>query len=135
MFLRTNWMKWVFVSFGAILLIIFGAAAYALWGHSIVLERGRVLQLKVVEHRQSGVMVVHVSGWCAEEFYETKRVEAIVEGSSINLLVYAFIMRPGGTGEIEYDATVPPAVNEIRFGKNQVVIWRRGTIPKALGGP
>ncbi len=126
MYPRTNWMKWVFVSFGAILLIILGAAAYALWWYSIVLECGRVSQLKVVEQRQSGITIIHVSGRCAEEFYDVKRVEAIVDGSSINLLVYASIMRPGATGEIEYAVSDPASVNEIRFGKQKVVIWRRG---------
>ena len=117
MSLGTKGMKLVYVFLAAIVIMILGAAAYILWWHVIVLETRSVVKPKVVEHSCSEATVVHVSGICEEDAYVIKRVVATVEGPSINLLVYAVLLRPGAIGRFEYDVTVPASVNEIRFGK------------------
>ena len=119
-------MRFLQKPLGAVLVIILVVAAYYMWWHTVVLERISIAQLKIVEHTRSGLTIVHVSGWCLDDAYAIKRITATVEGSSINLLVYAFLVRSGKTGAIEYDVTIPPSVNELRFGKERVVIWRRG---------
>jgi len=125
MFPKTSSMKLLCVSSGIIVLLILGGTAYMLWWHTIMLETRSVAKLTVVERTRSEVTVVHVSGLCQEGAYVIKRVVATVEGSSVNLFVYAVLLRPGATGWFEYDVTVPASVNEIRFGKDKVVIWTR----------
>jgi len=45
--------------------------------------------------------------------------------STVTVFVYIFLVLPGTNGYFNYDVPVPEGVNEIRFGKNEAVIWHR----------
>ena len=125
MAIKRGRLSLLYVSLATIVVVILGIAAYMIWWHTVVLNRRSIVKLTVVEHTNSGATVVHVSGLCGDDGYSIKRIAIAVEGSSITMFVYASIVRPGKTGWFEYDVPVPPSVNEIRFGKDKVLIWRR----------
>jgi hypothetical protein len=100
------------------------AAAYMYW-HTTVLEYRDAINLKAVESRDSGTTVVRVTGLSGLSAYSVKTITSEREDSSMLIFVHLFLARRGTTGTFEYAVSVPDSVNEVRFGKNKMLIWKR----------
>ena len=111
----------------AVLCLLVAAAAGSIFVYeqTTVLERQVTLQFKVSDTRRDGIHVVHVSGLSGASAMSVKNVSERKTDSSITILVHIFLARSGTTGNFDYDVTVPAGVNEIRYGNDGVVIWRR----------
>lgn len=92
---------------------------------TMVLERRFVMQFKVAELKSDGTRIVRISGWSGHGFWSVKDVSAERVGSSITVIVRLFLARPGTIGGFQYEIPVPGDVNQIRFGKDETVIWHR----------
>jgi hypothetical protein len=107
----------------AAILAVGGVAAYARWG-SFVLGGKEAFRLNVLEMHDATGTVVRVSGLCGPALV-VKKITTKRDNTSIVVLVHVMLARPGATGEFEYDVAVPDSVNEIRFGRNEALIWTR----------
>jgi hypothetical protein len=105
-------------------------AGVGFYRHTMVLERNFAMNLKVTEIQQGENRVVRISGFCGHSSQSVKDITTRRAGSSIVVLVHIWLVRNGATGAFEYDVPVPDGVNDVRFGNDQVVIWRRNA-----GGP
>jgi hypothetical protein len=111
---------------------LFAVAAVAVvlfYCHTMVLERNRTAEFRVEEVHGNGPLVVRISGFCGHSAMSVKNITSRRADTSIVVLVHIFFVRSGTTGNFQYDVPVPDGVNEIRFGKEQVVIWHRATHP------
>jgi hypothetical protein len=103
-----------------------GALAFVLvYGQTMVLERKFVAQFKVVELSHDGTRIVRISGWSGHGFWSVKDVTTQRVDSSIIVLVHLFLARPRSTGGFQYDVPIQDGINQIRFGRDQAVIWSR----------
>jgi hypothetical protein len=101
------------------------AALVNIYRRTMVLERRYVAQLKVAEFSHDGKRVVRVSGLSGHGFWSVKDVTTQRLGSSITVLVTLFVARSGTSGWFQCDIPVPDDVNQISFGRDEVVIWHR----------
>jgi hypothetical protein len=102
------------------------AAAISLISHyTTVLERGIAMDFNAVEIRGEGIPKVHLSGFCGNSSMSVKNVTFDREPHSVTVLVHIFLTRKGTTGNFSFDVPVPEGIDEIRFGKERVVVWRR----------
>ncbi|MGA3082525.1 MAG: hypothetical protein ABSD44_14325 [Terracidiphilus sp.] len=123
------------VAIVALCVLAVGAAIGIYWfRHASVLERKYVVGLRADEFQHGGIHVVRISGLCGHSSMSVYDVKAQRLDSSINVLVYINLVLPGTKGYINYDVPIPDGVNEVRFGKEKVVIWRRNTVGLPLPG-
>jgi len=126
-------LAYVFGSCVLVYLLFMGA----IWGwmqwHTIVLEYRDVMSAKAVEmQHHPGLTVVRISGFSGNSAYCVKKITTQREGTSILVLVNLYLARRGATGSFEYDVPVPDSVNEVRFGQQKALIWKRGSQPATL---
>jgi hypothetical protein len=107
---------------------IFGAlcvvAAAAVYEHTDVMERKSAVSFKVTELEHANIPVVSISGSSATGYMSVKNVSTRTVGSSIDVCVHIFLARSGTSGTFRFDA-VTSGINQIRFGNDKVVIWKR----------
>jgi hypothetical protein len=75
---------------------------------------------------RGGSTVVRITGYEGHSAYSIKKVTQERAGSSIVVLVYLFIARAPDTRDLNIDISVPESVNEIQFGKQRTLVWKRG---------
>ena len=102
------------------------AIGYFYWHTVGVLEYGATRDLKVVS-LYSPKPTMHISGFSGHSALAVKKITTEREGPSIIVLVHLFPARGKRSGNFEYDVPIPDSVNEIRFGKDKVLIWKRGS--------
>jgi hypothetical protein len=114
------------------LLIGFLIAAYA-QGSEMILESKDVQFFKVVEAVSSPSPILKISGLAFHSSLAVSEMASKLENESLVILIHLVPVKKGLSGNFSYDISVPSGVNEVRFGNEAVVIWKRGygpTLPK-----
>jgi hypothetical protein len=67
-----------------------------------------------------------ISGLAMHSALFVGRIESKIDGPVETVLVHLTpIGSAGMSGNFDYDVDIPPSVNEVRFGTEGTVIWRR----------
>jgi len=98
------------------------------WWNTVVLERGAVVHLQVVELRQGPSTVVRISGLSGHSALSVKKISSHCENATITVIV-RLLVREETSGYFQYDVPVPESVNEIRFGQKRELIRKRDSGP------
>jgi len=93
----------------------------------MVLELNHWQRLEVSDVPRNGEDIVHISGPFIDSGLAITNVSTRRHGTSIIVLVHAFLTQAGfgDNGRLQYDVIVPANVNDIRFGNNKAIIWQR----------
>jgi hypothetical protein len=116
-------LTWGAVLIAATILCLCGYG-YIFYWDTTVLEYRDTMQFKAVS-LPSPQPTVRISGLSGHSALAVKKITTEKEGSSIIVLVHLFLAKEKRSGSFEYDVPVPDSVNEIRFGKGKVLIWKR----------
>ena len=125
-------MKWLWVIAALIVVAACLSVAYFWWWNTIVLERRTVMNMRVVELEHGPPAVLRISGLSGHSACSVKDVQSRIENTSVVVTVRVFLARKGTSGYFQHDVVVPEYVNEIRFGNDKEVIWRRDAAPAAI---
>lgn len=90
-----------------------------------VLEHKDVQSFRVVELKDRPQQKIRISGLTFMSAMSVRRIETRARGNSIMVLVFIALAKQGQSGSFSYDLSLSPSVQEVRFGKNEIVIWRR----------
>src|SRR4051812_22615161 len=105
--------------------MISAAAAIFVRGQTTVMERRDTRFFSVSEAQRGAVEVVRISGTSATSHMSVKNISERKSNLSIIVLVHIFLARSGTSGSFVYDVVVPTGVNEIRYGNDGDIVWRR----------
>jgi len=105
------------------------AIAGTWWLLDVVAELEFVYPFKVEELPGEGPIRLRISGAVSSNLLRARKITTKIHGSAIVVLLYAVpgSLRPGTTGQIDYELPIPDSVTEVRFGNNAKVIWTRGS--------
>ena len=112
-------------TFALCMLTVVAVAIGLISHHATVLERRIAMDFKAVEIRTEGIPNVHLSGFCGNSSMSVKNVTFDREPHSVTVLIHIFLTRKGTTGNFSFDVPIPEGIDEIRFGKERVIVWRR----------
>ncbi len=107
---------------GAILCLC--AYGYIYYWHTTVLESRDTIQLKAVWLHSSDP-ALRISGLSGHSALAVKKITTEREDSSIVVLVHLDLAKGKRSGSFEYDVPIPDSVNQIRFGKDKALLWKR----------
>ena len=105
-----------------VVVILLGMAACQ---RETVLEHKDVQSFGVVELNDQRQRTIRISGLAFASAMSVRRIETSVRGNSLTVLVFIGLAKQGQSGSFAYDLILPPSVQDVRFGKNEVVIWHR----------
>jgi hypothetical protein len=92
---------------------------------------GRVLEVRDVQFFKvevvQGVLPLRlkISGLAFQSAMSVTKITTKTDGHSIVILVHLGLAKKGTSGSFEYALPVPDEVNEVRFGNDAVIVWRR----------
>ena len=92
-----------------------------------VLDLDLVGNLRVEELPGATPTRLRITGFVFKSWKTVTKITTQKNGSAIVVFVHVFLTRPGTTGQIDYELPVPDSVTAVRFGKNEKVIWTRGS--------
>jgi hypothetical protein len=105
-----------------VIAILLGMAACQ---RETVLEYKDVQSFRVVELNGGPQQKIRISGLAFMSAKSVRRIETRARGNSIIVLVFIGVAKQGQSGSFAYDWILSPSVQDVRFGENEVVIWRR----------
>lgn len=125
--MRSSKKSLVYLSAGVLAFSIAALFGSLYWwaNHTTVLERPNVLNLKAEQVPSDGIPKVRVSGLCWNSSESVKNITVDREPHSVTVFVHIFLTRRGTTGNFSFDVPIPDGIDEIRFGKERAVVWRR----------
>jgi hypothetical protein len=80
---------------------------------------------KVVQLPDRKPTALKISGLAFHSALAVEKITTGIEGKSLTVDVYLCLARPGLSGSFDYEFSVPDSVNEVRFGGEKIVVWRR----------
>jgi hypothetical protein len=109
----------------SVALALAGFVAEYMWQHSFVLESKMTHRLKAEEIHGLTSTTVRITGFCGHSAMSVMQVSVDRDGTSMVVIVRLMPVMFGGDGSLAYDVQVPAGVNEVRFGREKVLIWKR----------
>ncbi len=110
-------------------MVCVAAAMAGMAGCSSVVERGAIAGLKVAPVKGSRGGELQIHGTDANSAFIISSVREERNGDRINLIVRQTVtsggVKPGQGGTFDYTLKIPAEVNEVTFGKEHKVIWKR----------
>jgi hypothetical protein len=100
--------------------VTFGCAA-----QDMILE-SKDVQFFKVDTLQASPTKLKISGLAFKSAMSVKDITATTKESVIVVRVYLAPASSDTSGSFAYELTVPPSVNEVRFGTDTAPIWKRG---------
>lgn len=94
-----------------------------------------ILEYKDVQSFQATVifdrtpLALKISGLAFHSAMSVEKITTKIEGPLLTIYVHLTVAKSGLSGRFEYELSVPDSVNEVRFGKEKFVIWKRKTMP------
>ena len=80
---------------------------------------------KIVESNSSTSHELTLAGQAFHSAMVINNIKVIQEKEILIILVYMSLNK-GKSGYLDYTTSIPDSVNEIMFGNDRVVIWKRG---------
>ena len=108
-----------------VVLAICATVLLALLSHTSVLEWRSVMNSQITTVQSGGQPTVRISGFCGHSALSVKDISVQRSGAAQLLTVRVFLARRGTTGDFQVDVPVLNGINEIRFGRQKVVVWQR----------
>lgn len=105
-------------------LLILTAIIAACAGSERILESKDVLFFKV-QQVASSPLKIELSGLSGHSAMSVRKITEVVNGESLQIVVYLTLATSGSSGNFDYTVTVPPSANSISFGNEKTVIWTR----------
>lgn len=96
-------------------------------GDDMILEYKDVQSFKATPMPDRTPLVLKISGLAFHSAMSVEKITTRTEGSSLIVYVHLTLARPGLSGKFEYELPVPSSINEVRFGNEKAVIWKRKT--------
>ena len=93
---------------------------------NVILESKDVLNLKVEETPYSHPTQLKLSGLAFNSSMGIRKITTKRDGPAIVVLVHLSLASRGASGNFAYELTVPDSVKEVRFGRSNISIWKRG---------
>lgn len=95
-------------------------------------ETSVVLELKDVqffnaEQTSTSPATIRLSGLAFHSSLVVQEISTTRHEETLKLLVHLAPASAGLSGSFDYTLTVPPAVNTVSFGREEIVIWNRAT--------
>jgi hypothetical protein len=90
-----------------------------------VLEHKDVQSFRVVELNGHPQQTIRISGLTFKSSMSVRRIETRERANSIIVLVFIGLAKENESGSFSYDLILSPSVQDVRFGDNEIVIWRR----------
>jgi hypothetical protein len=91
-----------------------------------ILEYGHVVSFKAVEHDDDlRFTTLELTGHIIDSSLKVGPITTKIESSSLTVMVHLILFWPGSSGNFKYDFVVPNSIKEVRFGENDVLVWRR----------
>ncbi len=78
--------------------------------------------------QSNGQQKIRISGLVFNSGGSVREIQTEAKGTAITVLVIVGPAKPGQSGSFTYDLSLQPSTEEVRFGKNEVVVWRRSTL-------
>jgi hypothetical protein len=103
-------------------ILIFPAACSG--GNKMVLEQKDVQFFKV-ENLKGKTTSLRISGLAFHSSLVVNGIKIKEKDTSLLLLVYLSPPKKGLSGSFNYEVTIPNSVNEVLFGNEKTVIWKR----------
>jgi hypothetical protein len=101
----------------------------ASWGAArasdMILAYRDVQFFKVVELPSQKTTAIEISGLAFHSALAVEKITTDIKGKSLMVEVYLCPARPGLSGSFDYELSIPDSVNEVRFGGEKFVVWRR----------
>ncbi|MGA7684109.1 MAG: hypothetical protein WCC32_00780 [Terriglobales bacterium] len=108
-----------------VVLAIAATVVVAFLHHTTVLEWKWVFQHQITAVQSGGQPAIRISGFCGESALSVKDISIQRSGMAQVVIVRVFLARGGTTGNFQVDVPIEDGINEIRFGKEKVLIWQR----------
>jgi len=90
-----------------------------------VLEHEQVLSFKQAESIKNGVTRLMITGQCGHSALAIDRIETKTVNNSMSVRAYlSLVKNDGKSGTLNIDLEIPHDVNEVRFGKKEILIWK-----------
>jgi hypothetical protein len=99
------------------------------WGGQMILESKDVQFFKVSDEFLSKSNLLKISGLAFHSSLVVKEITTSQEGDVLNIYVHLVPAKKGLTGNFSYEISFPETVKIVRFGNNNIIIWKRGTGP------
>lgn len=116
-----------------LVLVLSGCCVVAYWlyksAFDVILESKDVIFLKVREEPGVRPIKLQIDSATSSSAMSVYKIATRTEGSTIVVLIHAGLAKEGTSGTIKYELSVPDSVNEVRFGRNATLIWKRGASP------
>ena len=110
--------------------IVIGLASVAVSGCAEVggqiVEAKDIQFLKVEEIPGAKPPKLRLSGLVFKSAMSVQDITAKEEGKRLMVLVRIALARPGTSGSFNYELVVPDGVDEVVFGNERTVVWKRG---------
>lgn len=98
------------------------------FGHRL-LEFKDVQFIKIRETKTSPTISLEISGLAFHSALAVEKIEVVAEDSTETVLIHLVLVRKGLGGSFDYEFSVPNNINEVRFGPDKHLIWKRGVGP------
>ena len=90
------------------------------------LELSSVEDFDLTEAMADGVPELHITGQSTDSGCSIDRVEDLLDGDTLVVLVVQSLAHQGATGLLDHRLRVPPAAKRVVFGERRAPIWPEG---------
>jgi hypothetical protein len=110
-------------------------AAYKAYNtlYNVIPESKDINSLKVEELPLADTTNLEISGFPMYSGMVIRNISAKTDGPIITVSLHMALIglaKPKTVGTFHYRLTVPKSVNEVRFGRDAKLIWKRGSKPQ-----
>ena len=109
-----------------VVLVTMATVIVEFFHQTTVLEWRFVFQPQITAVKSNGQPAIQVSGFSGHSALAVKDISVRRSGKARLVTVRLFLVRRGTTGNFQVYVPVEDGINEIRFGKEEVLIWQRG---------
>lgn len=94
---------------------------------AMILEHKDTLQFKVQQLPDQVPLKIKVSGLSGHSALSVSKITTEINGSVLIIYVHLTLATISGetSGRFDYELIIPDSINEIKFGKKKVSIWKR----------
>lgn len=109
------------------LLVLVIAGGYRVYNmlFNVILEARDVQNFRVQEVQEKYPTELRLSGLAFNSSMGIRNITTEKYGPVLTVLVHLSLAHRANSGNFDYQLTVPDSVNEVRFGRSSVAIWKR----------
>jgi hypothetical protein len=114
----------------ALALLLFGLVAAIIVGCTMIMKHKEVLEYENVAQYKLDLnpktkIPEKISGLCFRSMYCVSGITTQRQGASLIVLVEIDFCKDGQSGDFSYPLEIPNDVDELRFGRDEHLLWTR----------